>query len=307
MTVQPSPQSKGRRGILARTLGKRSLAAIAVVALTIGACSTVPSHEHLLVPQGEAQFVSTVQTCSGAVVKRAGTMLPKASILVPRQPGMLRVANWNLHKAEDHGWERDLSRFAAEADLLLLQEAVMTEAVARVLRGAGMTWRMAGAFAWDGIERGVLVAARAEPEQVCTMRAFEPLFPLPKSALVMQFRLADGRTLSVANLHSVNFTLGLGRYRDQMQAVAEQLAPAEGPMVWAGDFNAWSQERTEVLQKAAAGLKLGAIEPIPDLRRRAFGFALDHVLVRGFQSAAARTERVKSSDHNPVLIELTAP
>lgn len=272
-----------------------------VAALALAACATVPTDERLLMRRADGSVAAVVQPCGAA------RNAPQPALHVGREAlgaTSLRIVSWNLEKGEEDGWEADLARYAAEHDLVLLQEAVMTDAVRNVLERAGHHWLMAGAFAWNGQERGVLVAARARALDSCTLRAFEPLLPLPKSALVVRFGLAGGLTLAVANLHGVNFTLGLGRFREQLEAVAAELERHDGPAILAGDFNTWSEARQEVLAEIALRLGLKAVEPNPDGRRVALGRHLDHVYVRGLRVVSAASPKVKSSDHNPILVEL---
>jgi len=273
-----------------------------VVALALSACASVPGDERLLTQQGDGSVLAVAQPCGPERALR-----PEA-VKVGLQPfgsPTLRIVSWNLHKAADDGWDADLARFAADHDLVLLQEAVMSEAVRKVLERAGHDWQMAGAFAWKGEERGVMVAARVGVVDSCTLRAFEPLLPLPKSALVVRFRLSAGVTVAVANLHGINFTLGLDRFREQLEAVAAELARHQGPAILAGDFNTWSEARHEVLADVAA--KLGLVSVLidePDARRRTLGRHLDHFFFRGFRLVRASAPVVSSSDHNPILVEL---
>ena len=190
----------------------------------LAACATVPKEDRMLV--------------SGPV-SRAGAL---------DHGDALRVLCWNIHKAKHAGCQTDLSRHAAENDLLLLQEAVLSAPMREVLEREGCSWLMANAFAVGGMERGVLVAARARPVGGRALRAYEPLFPIPKSAIVTHFRLA-GRSelLAVANLHGINFSLGLGWLREQLDAVAVELMHHKGPMIFGGDFNTWSRRRQEVV------------------------------------------------------------
>jgi endonuclease/exonuclease/phosphatase (EEP) superfamily protein YafD len=288
-------------------IGRRRLHCVAarlsalLAALTLCACATVPDQERVLAPQLDGAVVAVAQPCSAARV--AKPMLVRAGSEALTAPH-LRIMSWNLHKGEDEGWEADLARYAAGHDLVLLQEAVLSDAVRQVIERAGLDWLMSGAFAFNGQERGVLVAARARAVDSCALRAFEPLFPLPKSALVVRFRLAGGTTLAVANLHGINFTLGLGRFREQLEAVAAELARHDGPVILAGDFNTWSLARHEVLVEVASRLNLTAVEFEPDGRRRTFGQHLDHFYFRGFTLVRASSPEVTSSDHNPVLVEL---
>ena len=256
----------------------------------------------MLSPRSDGSVATVAQTCTDkrqaqpVIVRAAHERLDGDSV---------RVLSWNLHKGLDAGWAADLARYAADNDLVLLQEAVLSDAVRDVLDRAGHDWIMAGAFAWEGEQRGVLVAARTRALDGCALRTFEPLLPLPKSALVVRFQLGADSTVAVANLHGINFTLGLGRFREQLEAVAAELARHSGPVILAGDFNTWSEARHEVLAGIAA--RLGLVSVLidePDGRRLAFGRHLDHFYFRGFRLVRASAPKVTSSDHNPILVEL---
>jgi len=201
----------------------------------------------------------------------------------------------------------DLARLAAKNDLLLLQEAVSDAPMGEVLKREGFSWEMADAFSVHGLERGVLIAARVAPVDGHALRTYEPFFPLPKSAIVTHFRLVGRRQqLAVVDLHGINFSLGLRRFRKQLEAVAKELKHHDGPMIFAGDFNTWSVRRNNVLGEVTKRLGLVEVEPVPDDRRRAFGQHLDHLFVRGYSVVDARSCEVKSSDHNPIEARIVA-
>jgi endonuclease/exonuclease/phosphatase (EEP) superfamily protein YafD len=288
----------------AATARRAGRAAVAALALVIAACGTVPLEERMLSLRTDGQVDASTQPCNPHRVPTMPAAMGGAGALDTRA---LRIASWNLHKGADEGWQADLTRYATEFDILLLQEAVLSTPVREVLERAGHSWRMAGAFAYNGEERGVLVAARVQPLDACTLRAFEPLAQLPKSAMVARFKLANGQVLAVANLHGINFTLGLETFRGQLDAVAEMMVRHDGPAVLGGDFNTWSEERHNVLNDVAARLGMTPVELVPDGRRRTFGRHLDHLFVRGFRVLQAAAPEVKSSDHNPILVTLTAP
>lgn len=221
-------------------------------------------------------------------------------------PGpQIRVLSWNLQKSEQAGWEADLARFAAGADLLLLQEALLTTELQRVLGDAGYDWLLAGSFNLNGRETGVLTAARVRPASACTQRAFEPLFQLPKSALVARYALpGTSELLAVANVHSINFTLGFGEYREQLEAVARELAGHRGPVILAGDFNTWNPARREVVDDVTRGLGLSPALPLTDTRKLFLGHPVDYIFVRGLEVVDAAGPEVNSSDHNPLQATL---
>jgi endonuclease/exonuclease/phosphatase (EEP) superfamily protein YafD len=43
--------------------------------------------------------------------------------------------------------------------------------------------------------------------------------------------------LLIVNVHAVNFTLGMARLREQLEAVADVLTSHSGPVLLTGDFN----------------------------------------------------------------------
>lgn len=277
-----------------------------LLALAVAACSAVPEDDQLLLPLQDGGAATLAQPCG----KPRQALAPGAG---PRSPGaldarQLRVVSWNIHKGVDIGWQADLTRYASENDLVLLQEAVLSAPMRGVIERAGHDWRMSGAFSVKDEPRGVMVAARVSPIDSCVLREFEPLFRLPKSALVTRFPLAGtNKTLAVSNLHGINFTVVLlGSFRSQLEAVAKELQGHDGPIVFAGDFNTWTDERHAILESVATRLGLTAVNVQPDGRRRTLGMPLDHLYVRGFSVVSAKAPEVKSSDHNPILVTLAA-
>ncbi|MEY4483777.1 MAG: hypothetical protein RL693_1229 [Verrucomicrobiota bacterium] len=255
-----------------------------VVSLMLVACVTVPEKNLLLI---------------SAPVNQEGS--------APRcfDDGVLRVLSWNIHKATHRGLTSDLKHYAAENDLLLLQEAVLDATVREVLVHEGYGWQMTRAFAVGGRDRGVIIAARIAPVDGRALCTYEPLFPIPKSAIIAHYRLAGRReSLAVANLHGINFSLGLGRFREQIDAIASELRHHQGPIIFGGDFNTWSSKRYAVLFAVAKQLGLEEVKLSPDERRSAFGQHLDHFFIRGFKVVNAGSPEVKSSDHNPILVKV---
>ena len=270
--------------------------------LTLTACPAVPDEDRMLLPRTDGSVMALSQTCGETRQVKPMTVRATHEWLDAES---LRIVSWNVHKGVDKGLERDLTHYVSDSDLVLLQEAVMNDAFRDVLDRAGHDWIMAGAFARRGEDRGVLVAARVRALDGCTVRTFEPLLPLPKSALVVRFRLGANATVAVANLHGINFTLGLERFREQLDAVADELARHRGPAILAGDFNTWSEPRHDVLVKVAARLSMvSVLIDDPDGRRLALGRTLDHFYFRGFRLVRASAPKVTSSDHNPILVEL---
>jgi endonuclease/exonuclease/phosphatase (EEP) superfamily protein YafD len=282
----------------------RSVLRLALVGLAaaLTGCVVVPERQHALVLDIDGSVAQISLRCdesAPAPTGRDGTLDPSA----------IRLASWNVHKEADPGWAPDLGKLTGEADVLLIQETGVSPEFRAVLEEAGFSWRLASAFEYLGTEYGVLTATRVRPAQACTLRAFEPLLGIPKAMLITQYRLA-GRddTLAVANLHAINFTLDTAAYRAQLEAVADVLADHQGPIVVAGDFNTWNDDRDAAVRALATRLSLVPAVFEADARTRFMGdHIFDRVYARGVEFVAATAWSVTSSDHNPLLVSFRVP
>jgi endonuclease/exonuclease/phosphatase (EEP) superfamily protein YafD len=280
------------------------MAWLAALATMCAACASVPPVQLAYASGSGDALTITPLPCVGDAPGAAPA--PDAG----RLPGpQLRILSWNLHKNADPGWEADLARFAAESDLLLIQEVALTPALREVLGAAGhVRWTMAGSWGRGGVETGVLSGARVAPLAACIQRSIEPLLQVPKTALIARYALQGGdAVLAVANVHAINFTLGLDEYRAQLAQLTSELAGHRGPIVVGGDFNTWSQARLDAMHEAMQRLGLVAVLPQAETRSRVLGRQIDFIFLRGLEVVAASAPLVASSDHNPLLATLRVP
>ena len=281
---------------------RRRTIGIAVLALGLSACVAVPERQHALELQADGSVVQRSMRCEDPPPSspvRAGAL----------DPGLIRLVTWNLHKQADPGWESDLGRLVAQSDIVLLQEAGVSPELRAVVEHAGLSWLLSSAFAYRGFEYGVLTATRAPPTSACTLRATEPLLQIPKAALITHYRIAEREeTLAVVNVHAINFTLGTGEYVAQLNAAADTLRNHRGPVIFAGDFNTWNEERSAVVRALANRLGLAPVDLVVDERTRFMGGRIfDWVYASGLEVVAASAWRVQSSDHNPVTVTFRVP
>ena len=260
-------------------------------------CVIVPERQHALVLQDGGTVAQVSMRCdesTAATPAHDGTL----------DPSSIRLVSWNLHKEGDPGWQSDLGRLIKETDVLLIQEAGISTEFRAVVEKAGFSWLLSSAFEYLGSDYGVLTATRVRPEKACTLRAYEPLLGIPKAMLITQYRLADrDDTLAVANLHAINFTLDVGAYRAQLDAVADALSGHRGPIVVAGDFNTWNNDRDAAVQALATRLSLVPAVFEGDARTHFMGdHIFDRIYAKGVEFVAATAWSVTSSDHNPVLV-----
>jgi len=274
----------------------------ALLPLSLGACIGLTALPRAVVIDNERNIAVRTLPCSSVVSGMPATLADTHAALDPKA---IRVVTWNLHKQDDAGWERDLTAFVAGSDLVLLQEATLSAPLRNILDDAGLRWVMASSFIYGDVDIGVLTATRATPVASCTERAMEPLLRIPKSAVISWFALAGTTTrLAVVNIHAINFSLLLGAYHAQFAAIAQALASHSGPIVFAGDFNTWTDARVESVRETADALGLREIPFEKDQRTIFLGHQLDHMMVRGLDVVEAAAIPVKSSDHNPVRVTL---
>lgn len=274
-----------------------------LVPLLLAGCVTLTAEPRAVLQRSDGTVQVQSLACSRTVsLASAGRTSPHATGL---DPAAIRILTWNIHKQGDRGWQEDLGTFLAATDVLLLQETVLDASLERMIDAARMRWVMASSFIYEDIDTGVLTASHVEPLASCTQRIVEPLLRLPKSAVISWFPLrGEVATLAVVNVHAINFSLSLGAYRAQFDAVVDALSGHQGPIVFAGDLNTWTIDRLAVVAAAARRLGLTEIAFTDDRRRLFFGHQLDHIYTRGLDVVASSAIAVTSSDHNPVMATL---
>lgn len=216
----------------------------------------------------------------------------------------IRVLVWNIFKQQRAEWKSVLKNFGKDAHLVLLQEAQTTPEMVRFATTNYLAadqvpalvlpqhlWCHDAGFGASGV---LLPAARREP-----------ILRLAKSALVTVYPLPDTRLLMVVNIHAVNFSLGVDVYSKQLLPIGDQIAHHSGPVIMAGDFNAWSRSRMNALYHFAREMSLREVRFPDDQRRRAFGRPLDFVFYRGLSVHDASVLVTRASDHNPLLVEFS--
>jgi endonuclease/exonuclease/phosphatase (EEP) superfamily protein YafD len=218
-------------------------------------------------------------------------------------PQRITLLTWNMFKQSRSNWLTDFQQLSLDQDLLILQEATMDESLDTVLSASPYHWLMTTAFYYQDNATGVLTASRIPSTRHCALYANEPLIQIPKSILVSSYSLAGtNQHLLVANVHGINFSLGLETYRKQFKALGTILREHAGPLILAGDFNTWSDDREAILDQLSKDLSLQQVEYESHHRITVFGNPIDHVYYRGLELVQASSPHVSSSDHNPLLV-----
>ncbi|MDD1792610.1 endonuclease/exonuclease/phosphatase family protein [Enterovibrio sp. ZSDZ42] len=219
----------------------------------------------------------------------------------------LNIAVWNIYKQQLDGWEAELSELSKDNAIILLQEAQSKPQLLSYIEREGWHSNQAYAFAIKGEIAGVMTLSEVVPKKVCAYTKIEPYLRLPKSALYSAFSLSNGKTLSVINLHSINFTFGVEEYKEQLHSLVDAVRDIKGPIIIAGDFNTWSEERLDVVKMELEELGLKEAQYSSDDRLTVFGYPLDHLFYRELELVDSRSKNTSASDHAFIEASLIFP
>ena len=223
----------------------------------------------------------------------------KASDSVPKLTGSrFHLITWNVHKGQDKGWQEDLARLSNQADFVLLQEATQHQNLS-----AFSTALFVSSFSFKDLLSGVKTFTKRQPEWYCGGGVAEPLIQIPKVASMMSFPLEKGDSLLLINVHLINFEWGISAYQTQLEQIFSFVENHQGPIIMSGDYNAWNEERLNLVNNLMKKYGLDSVALSQDERVRFLGYPLDYIFTRGVKVVSATSEVVTSSDHNPLLVE----
>lgn len=237
----------------------------------------------------------------------------------------LRLLTWNVHKQVDPAWHRDFNRLLDEhqPDIIHLQEARVDSMVAVLeCRAESWCWMASpnlslngsgGAGSSDGTHIGAFTAARAPLGKGVALLSgnSEPIFGSRKPMMrcELPFRGSEAPLMSL-NIHSLNFSLGLKGFGNQLDSLMGAAAAHTGPVIFSGDFNTWSRWRMDMLLRKmeSAGLRRVEFGSSGPTRSLFSVKTLDHVFYSpgrmSLKPASARIlDSIRSSDHAPLLVD----
>ena len=218
-------------------------------------------------------------------------------------PEGIAFLNWNIYKGNGENWQQDLSSFAQDHDVMTIQEATLDEELTGLLETNDFTWIMNTAFHLNGTAAGVMTAANSNAVHSCGFKNQEPLLRIPKSTLVSYYKInGSEEKLLVANIHGINFTFGVSNYHQQLENLYAAVEHHAGPMIVAGDFNSWSDDRMAEVEQLVTRLGLSKIAYPVNNKTHIFGNAIDHVFFRDLEIVTNQVVQVSSSDHNPISV-----
>lgn len=216
---------------------------------------------------------------------------------------------WNWHKSKDPGWEKEFLALCKKADLFAAQEAVFSPETVRLLNRSPFHWSGAVSFLSprNRIPTGIATGCTVRSIQTAYKAEIaEPFFKMPKMTMSSLYPLENGSYLLLLNMHAINFK-GNKAFEQNLAHAETLLEQFDGPVIAAGDFNAWSGTRTRLLAQAAKRLGLEEVRFTPDLRTRYLRRPVDFIFTRGLEVTFSRVMETSASDHNPLLAGFRLP
>nr|WP_306310633.1 endonuclease/exonuclease/phosphatase family protein [Xenorhabdus aichiensis] len=224
---------------------------------------------------------------------------------LPARNHELCVAIWNIYKQQRPSWQEVLGSLIESSQLILLQEAQTTPDLLKFVTASGLVADQVPAFSIPQHPSGVMTLASSSPVYCYPLREKEPILRLSKSSLITIYPLPDDRQLMVINVHAINFSLGVDVYSRQLNNIGIHINLHHGPVIFAGDFNAWSRRRLKVLVRFAQRMQLKEVYFNDDHRTIVFGKPLDFVFYRELKVLNAAVLTTMASDHNPLIVNFS--
>lgn len=283
------------------TAAVRNLFCIIVIGLLLGGCVSIPAHHSTVGTYNELHDLNTECVLGENILSTTASATPQQIDELNSQGFIL--LNWNSHKGSNKGWLDDLERLSEQSDLVVLQEGYLTDDLKELFNQKKYNWDIAKAFTYNDIHTGVLTVSSVKPDFLCSFRDIDPLIGIPKTVLITHYPLSDtDESLLLANIHMINFSLDISAYRTQLKKIEAILSQHKGPLIISGDFNSWSTGRMGILSDVAQQLGLEPVTFETDHRTTFMGERVDHIFYRQLAPLESFTEKVTTSDHNPMLV-----
>jgi endonuclease/exonuclease/phosphatase (EEP) superfamily protein YafD len=279
---------------------KLIFAGVILPAIAAAGCVNIPDSNWIVSQRGDVNTTWAADNCD------AGQPAQSPVATSEQYPGLdprgFSLLSWNILKGQRENWAEDFRRFSDKKDLIIIQEARLSDSMRNLLEEMNCNWDLAASFEYKHAKTGVLTVSKIEPGFVCVLQSKEPLIRIPKTILVTRYPISGtNQYLLVANVHLINFTLTTSHFRAQLQQLETLLSAHQGPVVVSGDFNTWSDERMQIVRAAADRLDLKTVTFEENTRVTVMGHKVDHIYYRGLKLIEAGCVTVKTSDHNPLM------
>lgn len=222
----------------------------------------------------------------------------------------LKILIWNIYKGQRDNFLPVFIQEAPKFDLIVLQEIDENIFKSKIIpKLDGFQATLSRSFKIANSATGIAILSRFKYLDFQSIQSLdtEPIVNTPKMIQVNYFEVKNNKALMVIDIHALNF-VGIKKFKSQFKSLKKFLNKHQGPILFAGDFNTWSKERLEYVDKFTKKYQLSPIkfENEKDIPRKSFlGSALDHAYIRGLKVIRARVRNMQSaSDHQALEIEV---
>lgn len=228
-------------------------------------------------------------------------------------PNEINIFAWNMYKGRMEGWEQDYKKLTPGHDILLLQELWMDGPMLKVFKEDQVfSYHMATAFIdteENNAASGVGIASEVRPTKTFFQRSKykEPFIGTHKMVLFASYPLeGNSHELLTGTIHAINF-VSAKKLRHQLQDAAKAIKAHNGPVVFGGDFNTWSDKKLEYLAEFAKDAGLTEVEfPNGNERMTGKGKFLDYLFVKGVDVHDSYVHsQYEGSDHKALYVKIS--
>lgn len=222
-------------------------------------------------------------------------------------PKRMSILVWNLHKGANDTFAADFTDLAHKKDLIIAQEMQLDPNMERVFSAFPMNIFETATSFFIGKElyrTGVTTSSLVGPslESYVRTQTLEPVVNSPKVTLITQYPIQDSdKKLTVVNIHGINF-VDVPAFKKEIARIYENIKDIPSPLIFAGDFNSWNDQRLAILKDLCVKMKMKEANYFPDNRMRFNGRPLDHFFyTRDIRVLEAKVEGYyQGSDHKPL-------
>ncbi|WP_372653982.1 endonuclease/exonuclease/phosphatase family protein [Halobacteriovorax sp.] len=217
---------------------------------------------------------------------------------------------WNMYKANKESWKYQFKSQIPYYDFFLLQEMLTKPEVVDIFSNTeSLDFITATSFIYkkSGERTGVATGSKYSPSWSKFLRSQkrEPILSTPKMTLFTKYSISGSdEELLIVNIHAINFVSSQA-LRSQLQDVSIVIKSHYGPVVFAGDFNTWTNEKQGFLKEITEELGMEEVTFKNDTRKKMFGFILDFIFVRDIKVLSSNVhDDLNGSDHNAISVKL---
>lgn len=212
---------------------------------------------------------------------------------------------WNIYGGKKQGFENDFLSIVESYDFILLQEANLAKELEEVFIKTEPAWTHATSFVWNNKKMGVSTGSNIKPSQSTRLlsKNRELGFTTRKTSLIQLYEISGSKQqLMIVNTHAINFR-GTDAYKQEVDQILDAIKSHSGPVIFAGDFNAWKQTRADylVLQTKNMGFKEVSFQKQRTSSPFNKDLPLDRIFFKGLKLISSDVlDQINSSDHLPL-------